>query len=78
MKHGKYSKDKEVKPYQLVIITKRWDGEHKDYWYFKTQEEAEMMMETFKVNEPEPNQYYFGCEYQVNYIGTNKLIKGVK
>lgn len=74
MKHGKYSKTKEVKPYKLTVIIKRYDGTIEDDYYFTTKEKAEIAKEFFKNNEPKVNEYYFGTDYKIEFIGTEKKI----
>lgn len=76
MKHGKYSRTKEVKPYKLTITTIRIDGELIDEHYFDNEEHANEFLNFCKKCEPKPNQYYFRTEYKIEYIGTEKYIKG--
>lgn len=74
IKHCKYSKTKEVKPYQVLVICHRYDGDFVDYYYFKNEVKATLFIEDMKRLEPQPNEYYFGTEYKINYIGTEKYI----
>lgn len=40
MKHGKYSKTKEVKPYKLSLFIKRYDGTMEMQYFFQKEENA--------------------------------------
>ena len=74
MKHGKYSKTKEVKPWQVINIIKRYDGICKDDYYFSTKEKAEEFINYMKQDEPKANEYYYGQEFKINFIGAEKKI----
>lgn len=74
MKHGKYSKTKEVRPYRVTVITKRYDGDWADVHFFKTEQQAKQFIDYDKEYAPTPNQYYFGTEYKIEFIGTEKYI----
>ena len=75
MKHGKYSKTKEVKPWIVIETIKRIDGDFTQAHYFKEEQNAKNFIELMKANEPEPNQYYLGSKYEIKFIGTEKYIK---
>lgn len=74
IKHCKYSKTKEVKPYELSIIIYRYDGNFVRKVYFATKEGAEKAIEFDKQFEQQPNEFYFKTEYKIKYIGEEKLI----
>lgn len=74
MKHGKYSKTKEVRPYKVSVIIKRYDGDWVDEYFFKTEQQAKQFIDFDKEYAPKPNQYYFGTEYKIQFIGTEKYI----
>jgi len=75
MKHGKYSKTKEVKPYLVIETIKRTDEVYTQEHYFREEQNAKNYIEFMKSIEPEPNEYYLGSEYEIKYIGTEKYIK---
>ncbi len=74
MKHGKYSKTKEVKPYKIVETIKRYDGISTNEYFCKTKENAEKWINLLKSLQPNPNEYYFGSDFEIVYIGTEKYI----
>lgn len=74
MKHGKYSKTKEVRPYKVIEIIKRYDGVYVEEHFCRTQENAKALIEFLGLNKPQPNEYYFGTEYKIEFIGSEKYI----
>lgn len=74
MKHGKYSKLKEVKPYKVVETFVCCDGISTQEYFCKTEESAKRWIEFLKSCLPEPNEYYFGTEYKIEFIGSEKYI----
>lgn len=74
IKHCKYSKKREVKPFKVIVITHRYDGNFIDEYFFNVKETAIKFIDNLKNIEPKPNDYYFGKEYIIEYIGTDKYI----
>lgn len=74
IKHCKYSKNREVKPYKVTVISHRYDGNLIDEYFFNAKETALKFIETLKYIEPKTNEYFFGNEYKIEYIGTDKYI----
>ena len=74
MKHGKYSKTKEVKPYKVIETITRCDGVYTEEHFCRTEENAKTLIEFLKSTEPQPNKYYFSTEYKTEFIGSEKYI----
>ena len=64
-KHGKYSKLKERKPYTLIETVHRYDGVWTHEYFYETFEQAEEALAHLKSIQPQPNEYYFGSEYEI-------------
>lgn len=75
MKHGKYSKSKEVKPYVVIETTIRCDGNSVQEFYCKTEESAKWLIELLKSYLPKPNAYYYSTEFKIIFIGNDKIVK---
>ena len=78
LKHGKYSKTKEVNPYVVVETIIRSDGKSMNDHYFSTLESAQNYVRIKKQirENVAPNEYYKGCTYEIKFIGYDKYING--
>jgi len=64
-KHGHYSKSKEKKDWAVRVTMHRYDGDTVELYYKKTEADAIRAMEYLKSWEPQPNEYFFGMEYEI-------------
>lgn len=74
MKHCKYSKTKDVKPFKVIATAYRYDGVSVSEYFCRNQESAIALIEFLKEFEPQPNEYYFRTTYEVKFLGNQKFI----